>query len=123
TTRPTMVSAFGLRWSARSAGTSSRARALTQAWNLAVNTGCDLLRARAALCFTVDVEHAVDHAAPVVLLRLVHAVLTHPPSRRCIVEQRAERSRPRMRDPRRQQQAVLTRRRPPAVVLGGERGD
>src|ERR1700682_3499181 len=66
TISPTMVSTFGVRCTRWSTGTIRRAPALTQAWNLAVNIGCNLVCAGTKPRFAVHVENFIDHVAPVV---------------------------------------------------------
>src|SRR5258706_7140510 len=66
---PTSVSMLGVSPNSCSSGTSLRACALTQSWNLLVNTSCDPVTARAVARLGVDVEDHLDDACPVVPLR------------------------------------------------------
>src|SRR5258708_23689689 len=68
-TSPIMVSMLGVRPNRRSTGPSRRACALTQSWNLLVNTRCHPVMARTVARLRIDVEDDVDDARPVVALR------------------------------------------------------
>src|SRR5437588_4126186 len=77
TTSPSTVSTLGVSRNARSNGTDRRAARLTHSWNLAVNTCGNLRTGRALARRAVHLEDRVDHTAPVVELRLLHARSCH----------------------------------------------
>src|SRR5438876_7778594 len=102
--KPTTVSELGVRWSARRAGTRRRAPALTHFWSLVVNTRGHLARCCATMRILIDVEDGIDHAHPVIQLRLAQAGATHGAAQRRVVDQRLHRAGPRLRLLRRHQQ-------------------
>src|ERR1700722_7092081 len=87
---PSMVRMFGVRCSARRAGTTRRAPDLTQSWSLDVNTGYHRARSGTFACHAIHVENLVDNMFPVVQLRLGESPFTHRRASRRIVEQRGQ---------------------------------
>src|ERR1022692_2174444 len=74
---PSMVRTFGVRCSARRAGTTRRAPDLTQSWSLDVNTGYHRARPGTFACHAIHVENLVDYVFPVVQLRFGESALAH----------------------------------------------
>src|ERR1017187_8418257 len=91
---PSMVRMFGVRCSARRAGTTRRAPDLTQSWSLDVNTGYHRARAGTFACHAIHVENLDDDVFPVIELCLREPALAHRRSPRRVVKQGAERRRP-----------------------------
>src|SRR6202043_3845349 len=74
-TRPSMVRMFGVRCSARRAGTTRRAPDLTQSWSLDVNTGHHRARTGTGPCLAIHLENLVDDSSPVIERSLGEAPL------------------------------------------------
>src|ERR1039457_257396 len=74
---PSMVRMFGVRCSARSAGTTRRAPDLTQSWSRDVNTRYLRARTGTFACHAIHVQNLVDNVFPVIQLRFDESALAH----------------------------------------------
>src|ERR1700722_6380713 len=84
---PSMVRMFGVRCSARRAGTTRRAPDLTQSWSLDVNTGYHRARTGTLTRHAIHVEDLVDHVLPVIELRFGEPTLAHPHTSCPVIDQ------------------------------------
>src|SRR5580704_4554569 len=91
---PSMVRMFGVRCSARRAGTTRRAPDLTQSWSLDVNTGYHRARTGTFARHAIHVEDLIDNVVPVIQLCLGEPALAHRLPARRVIEEGAERRRP-----------------------------
>src|ERR1700722_967712 len=84
---PSIVRMFGVRCSARRAGTTRRAPFLTQSWSLDVNTGYHRARSGTFTRHAIHVEDLVDHVLPVIELRFGEPTLAHPHTSCPVIDQ------------------------------------